>query len=90
METCKSAKDSISNKSGEEASLYDFSTIPVVVLTTSKAEQDVLRSYELRANCYITKPVDFANFLEVIHSIEKFWLAVVTLPGMTQTAKDGL
>lgn len=59
----------------------DLATIPVVVLTTSKAEQDVLRSYELHANCYISKPVDFASFLEVIQSIEKFWLAVVTLPG---------
>ena len=62
----------------------DLATIPVVVLTTSKAEQDVLRSYELRANCYITKPVDFICFLDVIQSIEKFWLAVVTLPGNTQ------
>jgi len=67
-----------------------LATIPVVVLTTSKAEQDVLRSYELRANCYITKPVDFNSFLEVIQSIEKFWLAVVTLPGKIQAAKDSL
>lgn len=59
----------------------DLATIPVVVLTTSKAEQDVLRSYELHANCYISKPVDFVSFLEVIQSIERFWLAVVTLPG---------
>ena len=68
----------------------DFATIPVVVLTTSKAEQDILRSYELRANCYITKPVDFPSLLDVIHSIEKFWLAVVSLPGRARTAKDGL
>ena len=54
--------------------------IPVVVLTTSRAEQDVLRSYALHANCYITKPVDFAQFMEVVKSIEHFWLAVVTLP----------
>ncbi len=66
----------------------DLATIPVVVLTTSKAEQDVLRSYELHANCYITKPVDFTSFLDVVQSIEKFWLAVVTLPGKMQTAKD--
>ena len=55
-------------------------TIPVVVLTTSRSEQDVLRSYELHANCYITKPVDFAQFMEVVKSIEHFWLTVVTLP----------
>jgi CheY-like chemotaxis protein len=54
--------------------------IPVVVLTTSRAEQDVLRSYALHANCYITKPVDFNQFMEVVRSIEHFWLAVVTLP----------
>ena len=57
-----------------------FNTIPVVVLTTSKAEQDVLRSYQLHANCYITKPVNFEQFLEVIKSIEHFWLSVVVLP----------
>ncbi len=55
-------------------------TIPVVVLTTSRAEQDVLRAYQLNANCYITKPVDFDQFLRVIHSIEQYWLLVVTLP----------
>lgn len=54
--------------------------IPVVVLTTSRAEQDVLRSYALHANCYITKPVDFNQFMDVVKSIEHFWLAVVTLP----------
>jgi two-component system, chemotaxis family, response regulator Rcp1 len=58
--------------------------IPVVVLTTSRAEQDVLRSYELHANCYITKPVDFQQFLQVIESIEQFWLTVVALPGKSQ------
>jgi CheY-like chemotaxis protein len=55
-------------------------TIPVVVLTTSKAESDILTSYGLHANCYITKPVDFNNFAEVVRSIEQFWFAVVTLP----------
>jgi CheY-like chemotaxis protein len=54
--------------------------IPVVVLTTSRAEQDVLRAYQLNANCYITKPVDFDQFLTVVRSIESFWLFVVTLP----------
>ena len=55
-------------------------TIPVVVLTTSCAEQDVLQSYQLHANCYITKPVDFQQFIDVVRSIERFWLSVVTLP----------
>jgi two-component system, chemotaxis family, response regulator Rcp1 len=55
-------------------------TIPVVVLTTSRAEQDVLRSYELQANCYITKPVDLEQFLTVVRSIEDFWFTIVTLP----------
>jgi chemotaxis family two-component system response regulator Rcp1 len=55
--------------------------IPVVVLTTSKAEEDVLRSYDLHANAYITKPVDFDQFMKVVRSIEGFWLTVVTLPG---------
>jgi two-component system, chemotaxis family, response regulator Rcp1 len=55
-------------------------SIPVVVLTTSKSEADVLRAYELHANCYITKPVDFNRFMEVVKSIESFWLTVVTLP----------
>jgi two-component system, chemotaxis family, response regulator Rcp1 len=54
--------------------------IPVVVLTTSKSEEDVLRAYDLHANCYITKPVDFTRFMEVVRSIEDFWLTVVKLP----------
>jgi two-component system response regulator len=54
--------------------------VPIVVLTTSRADQDVLRAYQLNANCYITKPVDFNQFLEVVRSIEAFWLFVVTLP----------
>ena len=55
-------------------------TIPVVVLTTSDAEQDILRSYELHANCYITKPVDLEKFITVVSAIEDFWLTVVKLP----------
>jgi two-component system, chemotaxis family, response regulator Rcp1 len=55
--------------------------IPVVVLTTSKSEADVLKAYGLHANCYIVKPVDFEKFAEVVRSIESFWFAVVTLPG---------
>jgi two-component system, chemotaxis family, response regulator Rcp1 len=58
-------------------------TIPVVVLTTSRAEQDILHSYELQANCYITKPVDLDQFITVVQSIEDFWLTVVTLPRAT-------
>jgi two-component system, chemotaxis family, response regulator Rcp1 len=54
--------------------------IPVVVLTTSKAEEDVLRSYELHANCYVAKPVDLEKFITVVQSIDNFWLTVVTLP----------
>ncbi|MBX5493058.1 MAG: response regulator [Chloroflexi bacterium] len=54
--------------------------IPVVVLTTSEAEQDIVRSYDLHANCYITKPVDLDAFIEVVRSIEGFWLAIVRLP----------
>jgi two-component system, chemotaxis family, response regulator Rcp1 len=54
--------------------------IPVVILTTSKSEEDVLRAYQLHANCYITKPVDFNRFMEVVQSIESFWLTIVTLP----------
>ena len=54
--------------------------IPVVVLTTSRAEEDVVRTYNLHANAYVTKPVDLTQFLNVIRTIEEFWLAVVTLP----------
>jgi two-component system, chemotaxis family, response regulator Rcp1 len=55
-------------------------TIPVVVLTTSDAEQDIVKSYELHANCYITKPVDLEKFITVVSAIEDFWLTVVKLP----------
>lgn len=55
-------------------------TIPVVVLTTSEAEEDILRSYNLHANCYITKPVDFDQFTGIIRLIEGFWLVAVRLP----------
>ena len=54
--------------------------IPVVVLTTSKAEEDVLRTYDLHANCYITKPLDLEQFITVVKSIEDFWFTVVKLP----------
>jgi CheY-like chemotaxis protein len=54
--------------------------IPVVVLTTSKAEEDVVKAYGLYANCYVIKPVDFDVFAEVVRSIQQFWFSVVTLP----------
>jgi chemotaxis family two-component system response regulator Rcp1 len=54
--------------------------IPVVVLTTSAAEEDILRTYDLHANCYITKPVDLEQFLRVVKSIEDFWVSIVKLP----------
>ena len=58
----------------------DLKRIPVVVLTTSKAEEDVLRTYNLHANCYVTKPVDLEKFMVVVKTIDSFWLTVVTLP----------
>ncbi|RUR72329.1 response regulator [Chlorogloeopsis fritschii PCC 6912] len=54
--------------------------IPVVVLTTSQAEEDVLKVYSLAANCYITKPVDFDQFVKIVQSIENFWFTIVKLP----------
>jgi two-component system, chemotaxis family, response regulator Rcp1 len=54
--------------------------IPVVILTTSRSEDDIAAAYDLHANCYITKPVDFHRFLEVVQAIEQFWLTVVNLP----------
>lgn len=54
--------------------------IPVVVLTTSQAEEDIVRSYDLHANCYITKPVNLDQFVSVVKSVEDFWLTVVKLP----------
>ncbi len=63
--------------------------IPVVVLTTSRAEQDVLKAYGLHANCYITKPVDFDQFAAVILAIEQFWFSVVLLPTAHAAQKQG-
>jgi CheY-like chemotaxis protein len=72
-------------KSGREVlaeikSDADLRTISVVVLTTSKAEEDILRSYELHANCYITKPVEFKKLAQIVRDIQQFWFTVVTLP----------
>jgi two-component system, chemotaxis family, response regulator Rcp1 len=58
--------------------------IPVVILTTSKAEEDILKTYNLHANCYITKPVDLEQFVTVVRYIEDFWLAIVKLPNGKQ------
>lgn len=55
-------------------------SIPVVILTTSSAEEDILRAYGLNANCYVTKPVDFESFAKVVRSIGGFWFTIVTLP----------
>ena len=59
----------------------DLRSIPVVVLTTSEAEEDVVRSYSLHANAYVTKPVDFDRFIEVVRQIDEFFVSVVRLPG---------
>ena len=58
----------------------ELKRIPVVVLTTSRAEQDILKAYDLHANCYITKPVDLDQFLLVVKTVEEFWLTLVKLP----------
>lgn len=58
----------------------DLKIIPIIVLTTSSSDEDILKSYQLGANCFITKPVDFANFVNMVKSIKDFWLTVVTLP----------
>ena len=72
-------------KSGREVlaevkSDEDLKSIPIVVLTTSKAEEDVLKSYNMHANCYITKPVDMDQFTKVVKTIEEFWFSIVRLP----------
>lgn len=54
--------------------------IPVVILTTSKAEEDIIKTYDLHANCYITKPVDLDQFITVVKSVEEFWFTIVKLP----------
>jgi CheY-like chemotaxis protein len=58
----------------------DLKSIPVVVLTTSEAEEDILRSYNLHANCYVSKPVDFDKFISIVRAIEDFWMTIVHLP----------
>jgi chemotaxis family two-component system response regulator Rcp1 len=58
----------------------DLKRIPVVILTTSQAEQDIVKSYDLHANCYVTKPVGLDQFMSVVKSVEEFWLTIVKLP----------
>jgi CheY-like chemotaxis protein len=58
----------------------DLKRIPIIVMTTSKAEEDILKSYNLHANCYITKPIDMEQFLGAIRLLEDFWLSIVILP----------
>lgn len=72
----KDGREVLAEIKGDE----DLSTIPVVVLTTSQAEEDVLRSYRLHANAYVTKPVDFDRFIEVVRQIDEFFVTVVKLP----------
>ena len=59
---------------------HSLKRIPVVILTTSEAEQDILRTYDLHANCYLTKPVDLDQFISIVKSVEDFWLTIVKLP----------
>jgi two-component system, chemotaxis family, response regulator Rcp1 len=58
----------------------DLKRIPVVIMTSSQAEEDILKSYNLHANCYITKPIDLHQFIHVVKAIENFWLTIVRLP----------
>jgi two-component system, chemotaxis family, response regulator Rcp1 len=58
----------------------ELKRIPVVILTSSAAEEDILKTYNLHANCFVTKPVDFDRFMEVVRSIENFWVSIVKLP----------
>ncbi len=58
----------------------DLKRIPVVIVTSSTAEEDVVRSYDLHANCYVTKPLELGNFVEVVKAIEDFWVGIVKLP----------
>ena len=62
----------------------DLKRIPVVILTVSSAEEDILKSYNLHANCYITKPIDLGQFMKVVRSVEDFWLTIVKLPNGTK------
>jgi len=72
----KDGREVLAEIKGDE----NLKRIPVVILTTSQAEEDILQAYNLYANCYITKPVDFDQFVKIVQSIENFWFAIVKLP----------
>ena len=72
----KDGREVLSEIKGDEK----LKRIPVVILTTSQAEEDILKAYHLNANCYITKPVDLDQFIKVVKTIEDFWLTIVKLP----------
>ncbi len=73
---CRNGSEVLTELKGDER----LKIIPVVVLTTSRSEQDALCAYQLRANCYVTKPVDFDQLSNVVREIEAFWCSIVTLP----------
>ena len=72
----KDGREVLAEMKGDE----NLKRIPVVVLTTSEAEQDILKTYDLHANCYLTKPVDLEQFISIVKSVEDFWLTIVQLP----------
>jgi len=72
----KSGREVLSEIKNDE----ELKRVPVVVLTVSRDEEDILKSYDNHANCYITKPLDFSQFMEITKSIEQFWLTIVMLP----------
>jgi chemotaxis family two-component system response regulator Rcp1 len=72
----KDGREVLAEIKGDEA----LKRIPIIVLTTSQDEEDIFKTYDLHANCYITKPLDFEQFMHVVQSVEDFWLSVVTFP----------
>lgn len=72
----KDGREVLAEMKGDES----LKRIPVVILTTSEAEQDILKTYDLHANCYLTKPVDLEQFISIVKSVEDFWLTIVQLP----------
>ena len=79
----KDGREVLAEIKGDES----LKRIPVVVLTISNDEKDIFKTYNLHVNCYITKPIDFEQFLKVIKSIEDFWLTIVQLPGNGSSKK---
>jgi CheY-like chemotaxis protein len=72
----KDGREVLAEVKGDE----DLKRIPVVIMTVSEAEEDILKTYNLHANCYITKPIDLDQFIKVVRSVESFWLTIVKLP----------